>query len=297
MWPLMAVAADRWANDARYSHGILVPLFSLALLYLRRGAVSAQTDARANLWGLPVVFLGGFIQTVGGYVGSSWLGSLAMIPYFAGAALLWGGKRTLHWALPSILFLIFMIPLPWRLEVALGPPLQGFATQFSTYALQTLGLMASAQGNIVRLGDFKIGVVEACSGLSMLMSFFALSTAAALVIQRPLLDRMLLALAAVPVALVANTARIVLTAVLCKTLGSRQAETFYHSLAGWVMIPFALALLWILERLWSWIVTEQDAGRRPPILVGLNCPNASQGPAARFAVRHGEPRRDTILVR
>ena len=72
------------------------------------------------------------------------------------------------------------------LENALGPPLQWLATLASTFTLQTLGFMAFAEGNVIQLNDAKIGVVEACSGLSMVITFIALSVGMALVVDRPL---------------------------------------------------------------------------------------------------------------
>ena len=94
-----------------------------------------------------------------------------------------------------------MLPLPWRIETALGSPLQFLATTASTYLLQTLGFMAFSEGFVIQLNEARIGVVEACSGLSMLMTFIALSTAAALVVRRPLVDRLVLVASSVPVAL------------------------------------------------------------------------------------------------
>jgi exosortase len=276
VWPLLASAENRWAHDARYSHGYLVPLFAAFLLYWRRDRLPESKTIKPSLLGLPVLMLGASLQIFGGYVGSEWVASLGILAYLCSAALIWGGLPMLRWSLPSVLFLIFMIPLPWRLEVALGGPLQSLATGMSTYALQTIGLMAFAQGNIIRLGEFRIGVVEACSGLSMLMTFFAVSTAAALISKRPLLDRMVLALSAIPVALISNTARIVLTGVLFKSFGAGPAEHFYHDLAGWVMIPFALLLLWVVLRLWSLIVADAESPEASqPIVVGLSGVNAS----------------------
>src|SRR5262249_5165438 len=130
-----------------------------------------------------------------------------------------GGWRYLGWAWPSIAFLAFMVPLPWRIETAMGPPLQGLATMASTYLLQTLGFMAFAEGNVIQLDEAKIGVVEACNGLSMLMTFVALSTAVAMVVRRPLVDRLVLVASSVPVALLANIFRITLTGVLHETVG------------------------------------------------------------------------------
>ena len=209
------------------------------------------------------------------------LEGLALLPYLGGLALLLGGWRILEWAWPSIAFLAFMIPLPWRVENALGPPLQSIATTVSTYLLQTLGFMAFAEGNVIQLNEARIGVVEACSGLSMLITFIALSTAAALVVKRPLLDRIVLVASSIPVALLANIIRITVTGILHETVGGHVADTFYHDLAGWLMIPLALILywfeIWILSRLL--IETKHEAA---PLLLDLA---GSKRPAKAAATR------------
>jgi exosortase len=278
LWPELTVMVERWSRDARYSHGWLVPLFSLALLYHRRGNLPAADTLKPSIaWGLALLILGVCTQLTGAFVGSPWVIGLALLPYLLGVAAVIGGTPVVRWALPSVLFLVFMIPLPWRFEVMLGPPLQQVATRLSTYALQTVGLMAFASGNIIRIGDFRIGVVEACSGLSMLMTFGALSVAVALVVKRPWLDRIVLVLAAVPVALIANTARIVLTGILYAKVGRDTAEHFYHDLAGWLMIPFALGLLWLMAKAWSWLLVEDEVPEKIPVVVGL--PVAETGAA------------------
>jgi exosortase len=179
----------------------------------------------------------------------------------AGISLLVGRWRTLDWAWLSIAFLVFMIPLPWRAENALGPPLQFIATTASTYLLQTCGFMAFAEGYVIQLNEAQIEVVEACSGLSMVLTFIALSTAAALIVKRPLLDRLVLVASSIPVALLANILRITVTGILHDTVGGPAADRFYHDLAGWVMIPQALALYWVEIWVLSRILIEvkQDA--------------------------------------
>jgi exosortase/archaeosortase family protein len=111
------------------------------------------------------------------------------------------------------------------------------------------------------LNEARIGVVEACSGLSMLITFIALSTASALVVKRPLLDRIVLVVSSVPVALLANIIRITVTGILHDTVGGHAADTFYHDLAGWLMIPLALVLYWLEIWVLSHILieTEQEA--------------------------------------
>ncbi len=253
LWPALVGMADRWARDPRYAHGYFVPMFSLALLWMRRSRLMTGVKPKKSTWGLAFVGLGAAVQLVGGYFRHGTIEGLALLPYLGGLALLMGGWRALEWAWPSIGYLAFMIPLPWRVENALGQPLQSIATTVSTYLLQTLGFMAFSEGNVIQLNEARIGVVEACSGLSMLITFIALSTAAALVVTRPLLDRIVLIASSIPVALVANIARIILTGILHERAGAHVATTFYHDLAGWLMIPFALMLywieIWILSRL------------------------------------------------
>ncbi len=254
-WPVIRSMTDRWSTDPRYAHGYFVPAFALALLWMRRARIGEMTPS-PTAWGLAAITIGTAIQLLGGYYRLGWIEGLSLLPYLGGIAMLIGGWRYLAWAWPSIGFLAFMVPLPWRVENALGPPLQSLATAASTYALQTLGLMAFAEGNVIQLNDARIGVVEACSGLSMLMTFIALSTAMALVVKRPLLDRFFLVASAIPVALIANVARIVMTGALHELVGGHTASTFYHDLAGWVMMPLALVLYWIEIELFSRILIE-----------------------------------------
>ncbi len=254
-WTTLTELARRWADDPQYSHGYLVPAFAIALLWLRRDQLpqAASRPGRANLLGIPVLLAGLALRLIGVYVYLDWLDAIAIIPCMAGLVLLSRGWPVLRWTMPAIAFLFFMVPLPFKLETALAGPLQRFATATSTYALQTLGLPALAEGNVIILDEVEMGIVEACSGLRMLMVFFALSTAVFLLVDRPLGQRIAILLSAVPIALAANVIRITATGVLHETVGSEIANVVFHDLAGWLMMPLGLALLavelWMLKRL------------------------------------------------
>jgi exosortase len=286
-WPILGAMADRWARDPRYAHGYLVPLFSVAILVIRRNQIVGASP-QASPVGLAFLLCGTAIFLVGGYFRLGSLEGLALLPFLAGITVLVGGWAALRWAWPAIAFLIFMIPLPYRVENALGPALQSLATWASTFALQTMGFMAFAEGNVIQLNDAKIGVVEACSGLSMVITFIALSVGMALVMKRPVLDRFVVVLSAIPVALVANIARIALTGVLHVTIGGSTADHFYHDLAGWVMIPFAVALYWCEIWILSHLLIEVE---RAPVLVGYSGarPFAAQRRPVSTSLRQGDP--------
>jgi exosortase len=265
-WTTLESTADRWAHDPQYSHGYLVPVFAVFLLWLRRERIRSA-GVSPSWWGLPIVATGVALRLAGTYFASDWLDAIALVPCVAGLCLAVGGWTAWRWAWASVLFLAFMIPLPYRVSVALAEPLQRFATLASCFALQTLGLPAVAEGKVILLNDVRIGIVEACSGLRMLVVFFALSTGLGLVIQRPLWERLAIVLSAIPVALFANLVRITATGVLHETAGSELANAFFHDAAGWLMMPLALVLLWLEMKVLARLLIETaPAG---PVRLGL----------------------------
>jgi exosortase len=145
--------------------------------------------------------------------------------------------------------------------MALGYPLQRVATLASNYALQTLGLPAAAEGNVIHIDKVTIGVVEACNGLGMLFTFIAFAVGTALIVRRHTLDKVLIILSAVPIALAANVTRITVTGLLHVTAGSELAEHVYHDLAGWLMMPLAVGSLWLELLIISHLFLEESETR------------------------------------
>jgi exosortase len=265
-WTGLAQMAERWAHDAQYSHGYLVPAFALGLLWARRKMLR-ESAPRPAWWGGVVLIVGIGLHLFGGYYAYTWLDAFSLLPTLAGVVLMLGGWPAWRWAWPAVGFLIFMIPLPYRLEVSLAAPLQRIATVSSTFLLQTFGLPAVAEGNVILLSEARIGIVEACSGLRMLVIFFALSSAVALMIHRPIWERLLVVFSAVPLALVVNVMRITATGFLHEKVSSDVANAVFHDFAGWLMMPAALAMLWFeLTYLKHLLLEPLPSG---PISIGL----------------------------
>jgi exosortase len=261
--PTLTGMVQRWSNDPQYSHGFLVPVFAGIVLWMRRPQ-HPDVALKPNWWGLAWLLLAALLRLVAATLYLEWLDALSLLPALAGLCVLLGGRPALRWAWPAIGFLVFMMPMPYQLEIALAHPLQRVATAASTYLLQTFGVPAVAEGNIIHIDDVKLGVVAACSGLGMLVTFFALSTAVALVLARGWTDRIVLFLSAIPVALAANIVRITLTGLLYATVGGAVARMVYHDLAGWLMMPLALVLLWLeLKLLANLFIDEAPLGPVP----------------------------------
>src|SRR5262249_6488193 len=247
-WTTLGEMSQRWSHDPQYSHGYLVPAFALALLWLRRDRMP-ETPLRPSWGGAVLLATGITMRLAGTYFYYVWFDAASLLLCLTGLCLVLGGRAAWRWAWPSLAFLVFVIPLPHRLAVAMTDPLQRIATLASTFTLQTLGMPAVADGNLILLNEVELGIVEACSGLRMLVIFFALSTGFVLLIQRPLWEKLVLVGSAVPVALVANVIRIVATGILHETAGREIADAVFHDLAGWLMMPLALGMLWIERKI------------------------------------------------
>lgn len=251
-WPTLTGLAELWNSDATYSHGFLVPFVAAALIWHRRTLPVKSESSHPHL-GVMLIVVGLALRLVGARFYFEWLEWLSILPSIAGLCAMHGGYLTWQRAWPGVAFLIFLLPLPYRLEVALAEPLRSVATSASTYSLQTMGFPAVAEGNVIVIGDVRLGVAEACSGLRMLVAFFATSAAVAGFVQRPAWERSLIVLSAVPIAVISNVARVTITAALYETIGAEWAHRVFHDLAGWLMMPLALGLLgielWILSRL------------------------------------------------
>jgi exosortase len=253
-----------WENP-KYSHGWLVPVFTVILLWMRHEPFGpVTTDARWAGVGLLSAGLGLWLLTT--YYPNRVPQMDSFVLSVGGAFLLVGGWKTIRWAGPAVAFLIFMFPLPGPLDTNLLAPLQKLATTSSTYVLQTIGIPTYSEGNRIVIGEVQLGVVEACSGLRMLTIFVALAVAITLVTDRPWWERIVIILSAIPIALAVNIVRITVTGILHLTAGPELAELVFHDLAGWFMMPMALGLLYVEFQILSHLIIEE--GETGPLQIG-----------------------------
>jgi exosortase len=250
--PALRELVQTWMHEADYSHGFLVAPLAIYFLWVRRDRFPGLAASPA--WGgLALLVAVAVARGLGALVFFSWLSAWLIPLWLAGVCWLLGGWRFCRWCLPSLVFLWFMAPLPYRFEQMLSWPLQRFATISSNWVLQSLGQPAIAEGNVIQVGEVELEVAQACSGLRMFVAFFALSAAFAIVSQARPWQKLLALLSAPPIAIVSNIARVTVTGLLYYNVGGEVANAFTHDVAGWAMIPFAVALLaielWYVNRL------------------------------------------------
>jgi exosortase len=207
---------------------------------------------------------------------------IALVLTVTGLVMLAGGMKALAWAWPGAAFLLFMLPLPYSVEHAVAGPLQRVATLCTTYIMQTIGLPALAEGNVIVLGAGKINIERACSGLSMLLIFFALATAMAILVRRPLLDRLVILASAPPIAILANVVRLTVTALIQEYVSPQAAASFHDSFwAGLLMMVFALALVWLELGFLALLFPETEVEEEVPLVFGQPAGGQKSGRSVR----------------
>jgi exosortase len=252
-----------WAQDPDYSHGFLVIPVAL-LIYWERRPGPDIAGAPSPRWGW--VILGAALASRAYFFAGDyhWLEAATLLPAVAGLTLTYGGWPLLRRAWPAVAFLVFMLPLPPRVNSLLAQPLRQLATQCSCRLLRLTGLWVFAEGNVIVVGADRLEVADACNGLSMLMGLTATVAAAIVLIPMPVWKRVVLFASAVPIALFSNVVRISLTAWCVHWFGSDIGGKFAHDLAGWLMMPLALLFVGVELLCLSWLVEEEEeADGRP----------------------------------
>ena len=252
-WDMFALTSAAW-NEGLYSHGWLVPVFALALLWMRWQPFG-PVPAGERWMGLALLAAGLSVRLFAAEYGVHPVDQLSFLPAIFGVFLLVGGMHVLRWAWPALFFLVFMFQLPTKIERPVLGGLQKFASMCSTFVLQTMGIAAFRQGNLISVPGAELNIADACSGLRMATIFGAMAVAMVFLVERPWWDKFVILLSAIPIALLVNIIRITVTGLLYMMVGADNhfAQKLGHDWAGYFMMPLALGFLWlelqILERL------------------------------------------------
>jgi exosortase len=233
---------QQWYNDPNYSHGFIVPLIAGYFLYERREELMKAEVAPANAGLIIIIF--GLLQLCVGYLAfelytmrSSFIVILAgMILYFFGAAVF-------RIMLLPVLYLFFMVPLPYIVYDAIAFPLKQFVARYSVETLQHMGVVIIREGNILILPETTLEVADACSGIRSLVSLLALATAFAVFTLKSTVKRVILVIMAIPIAIFTNGLRVIGTGILAQYWGAKAAEGFFHEFAGLAVFGVALLML------------------------------------------------------
>jgi exosortase len=257
----------RWTADPSWSHGFLIPAFSLYFLYQNRRKIldlTARPSWFCGLGSLVFVLVVYWYNTV--LLKFSYGDALIFIAAIGATVLFVGGWALLKQTWLPIAYLFFAVPLPGRLYTQITQPMQGFAAQVASVVLNVIPqLEATLRGVVIDVTyrglplEPSLQVAEACSGMRLLMAFVALGVAMMYLHWRPIWQRVILLLTTVPIAILCNVIRVIITALIYIFWDPKYAQGVYHDLLGMLMLPLAFLFYGMIAWLMSNLFVDEDA--------------------------------------
>jgi exosortase len=250
-WPAWIDIYLQAARRTDNGYIFLVPFVAAYLAWLRRSRIRF-VPRRPSLTAVPIVLASVALAWWGEQTDTRVAVHLGAIMALAACAVAMAGLEIVRQFFPAFLALLFLIPVPAEVRKWLAGPLQSLAVGVTQEVLDVLGIATERAGNSIQIAGRSIFVGEACDGMRMV---FALAlTFFAFVFSVPLrLHARIALLAASPlIAIVCNVVRLVPTALAYAYASGEDAERF-HDIAGWLMLPLAIAMLFGLIRFMRWL--------------------------------------------
>lgn len=247
--PVLGGLIKQWYEDGNYSHGFLVPIFSVYLLWLRRDALAVMPKS-PRLFGLLIVLGAQILLFVGSLGAELFITRVSLILTICGVAIYFLGWASLRAVAFPLGFLFLMVPLPTIVYNEIVFPLQILASRFATFCLASSRIVPVVrEGNLLILPNYTLEIVEACSGIRSLVSLVALALAYGYLAEKRMMVRVALVAAMVPVGVMSNGLRVMVTALLTHFWGSKAADGFFHSFSGWVLFLSGATCLLLIHGL------------------------------------------------
>jgi exosortase len=237
-----------WWSDPSFSHGFFVPIFSLFVIWQERKRL-AVLPRQPSSWGIVIIVFGLCVLVIGVLGAELFLSRSSLLIVLAGLVIYFLGWPMFRAVLFPWAFLVLMIPIPAIIFNQITFPLQLFASKVAAITLPLLGVPVLREGNIINLPAMPLEVAEACSGIRSLMSLTTLAIIYGYLAETRMWVRIALAAASIPIAVAANSLRIVGTGLLVQYWDPSEAEGFFHSFSGWLIFVVSLFMLFGAHKL------------------------------------------------
>ncbi len=240
-----------WSQDDNYSHGFLIVPIALYFAWERRDRLIAA-PYKPSLIGLGIVILSVITLAAGELGAELFLTRVSILGVIGGSILFVLGWEHLRILFLPVAFLLLMIPIPAIIFNQIAFPLQLLASRFGETTLSVMQIPVLREGNVITLANTQLEVAEACSGIRSLISLLTLGIVYGYFMHPSVWVRTLLALATIPVAILANGFRVAGTRIAAHYYGPEAAEGFFHTFSGWLVFLAAFAMLFVMHRLIAW---------------------------------------------
>jgi exosortase D (VPLPA-CTERM-specific) len=259
-----------WWTDDNYSHGLIVPFLIAYIIWQRKGRIASLGASPNTVVGLLLV-VAAAVLLLGGTLASVLVAQrISLVTMLIGVILYFYGLKVLRKLAIPFALLILAIPIPQMLFNKFAFPLQLLASRIAERGLVVLSVPVERLGNLIEIpfsgtGEIiSLEVVEACSGIRSLMTLITLAlvlgyftrdgrrpgtTFREVLSDKDVVRTLLLMISAVPIALITNAGRVMITGLLAHHYGQASIEGTWHDVSGAVVFVSALALLMGLNSL------------------------------------------------
>jgi exosortase len=251
-WPTLVHLVGQWASDRDFSHGFFVPLFSGFVVWQDRDRL--LRIPRQPSWSGAILLICALGTLIVGQMGAElFLSRCSLLLVLAGLVILFAGWKLFRAVLFAWAFLFLMVPIPAIIFNQITFPLQILASKVAAATLPIFGVPVLRQGNIMVLASMALEVADACSGIRSLMSLATLAIIYGYLMEPRLWVRYVLAAASVPIAVLANSFRVITTGLMVQYWDPEKAEGTFHTSWGWIVFVSSLAMLFGVHSLIRWI--------------------------------------------
>jgi len=255
--PTLIHLLGQWWRDPNFSHGFFVPVFSAFVVWQERERLERLTP-QPSWSGLLLLAFALLVLIIGQLGAELFLARFSLLLLLAGLLVLFRGWNYFSALLFPWCFLLLMIPIPNIVFNQITFPLQILASKVAAEALPLLGVPILREGNVINLPSMALEVAEACSGIRSLMSLLTLAIIYGYLLERRVALRWILALAAIPISVAANSVRIIGTGLLVQYWDPDKAQGFFHAFSGWLIFLVSLLMLYFLHKLLVWLLPEPE---------------------------------------
>jgi len=265
--------AIRWEQQSGYySHGWLVPVVTVTWLWYRRRALAAASRRPSGM-GFLILVPSLIVHVLSVRMNWGAASGFALLGALLGLVLTLFGRQVFRIALLPMSFLFFMVPLPESVIDRVSIPLKVAAAASAKSVVELMGITIIRSGSYLDIASGypepvwqRLVVDDVCSGLKFLIAltaFGALYAGAFSIGRRS--ARLVLFLAAMPIALGANVIRVILMVLVAFFWSTRALENdLLHYGLGIMVFVVAYVCLFILD---SALVKAIGAARREEELV------------------------------
>lgn len=249
MLPTMyEVATKTWTSE-QGGHGPLVLATGIWAIWRELKGKAIQERPGNLTIGLPLLALTLGVYLIARITGILEIEAFAMYgSLVSGAYLVFGGAVVRAIWFPLI-YLAFALPPPDTVVAAITQPIKIAISQGAVSLLYLAGYPVASSGVIIQIGQYQLLVAAACAGLNSIVTLSALCLFYVYLRHRSdPVAFLVVALAAIPVAIVSNFVRVLVLVLVTYYFGDAAAQGFIHDFAGLLMFAVALVAVFAIDQ-------------------------------------------------